>query len=85
MVKYNKLRKIDSTQSWPRTNKAARSIDDFTDGREGALSMTSPMDATEEGEQNNLKQNKMHESWNGIKTYTGNFKAGHFSTLSCQL
>ena len=38
--------------------------------------MTSLMDATEEGEQNNLKQNNMHESCNGIETYTGNFKAG---------
>ena len=35
--------------SGPRTNRADRTIDDFTDGRDGALSMTSPMDATEGG------------------------------------
>jgi hypothetical protein len=39
------------------TNLAAHTIDEFTDGCEGALSMTSPMDATEGGERNNLKEN----------------------------
>ena len=32
-------------------------MDDITHGRQRALSMISPMDATEGGEQNNLKQN----------------------------
>jgi hypothetical protein len=39
-----KLQKIVSKQSGPRTNRAARTIDDFTNGRKGALSMTLPMD-----------------------------------------
>jgi hypothetical protein len=39
------------------TNLDSCTIDDFIDGREGALSMTSLMDATEGEEQNNLKQN----------------------------
>ena len=40
-----------SKQSRPRTHRAARTIEDFTDGREWALSMTSLMDATEGGRQ----------------------------------
>ncbi len=39
------------------TNRAACTIDDFTNRRKGALLMTSLLDATAEGEQNNLKQN----------------------------
>jgi hypothetical protein len=39
------------------TNRAACTIDDFTSGHKGALLMTSLMDTTAEGEQNNLKQN----------------------------
>jgi hypothetical protein len=38
------------------TNLATRTIDDFTDGREGALSMTSPMDAKEGEERNDLEK-----------------------------
>jgi hypothetical protein len=61
---------MDATQGPQGTETAKRAactINDFTYGREGALSMTLPMDATEEGEQNNLKQNNlkqtnMHES-----------------------
>jgi len=37
---------ILSKQSGQTTNRAARTLGDFTDGREGALSVTSPMDAT---------------------------------------
>jgi hypothetical protein len=40
-----------SKQCRLRTNRAARTIDDLINGREGALSMTSPMDATEGGRQ----------------------------------
>jgi hypothetical protein len=39
------------------TNRVACTIDDFIDGYEGALSLPSPMDTAEEGEQNNLKRN----------------------------
>jgi hypothetical protein len=36
MVRNNKLQTIDSKQSGTRTNRAARTIDDFINGREGA-------------------------------------------------
>ncbi len=39
------------------TNRAACTIDYIIDGYKGALSLTSLMDTTEEGEQNNLKRN----------------------------
>ncbi len=35
IVRNNKLQKLDSKQSGTRTNRAARTIDDFIDGREG--------------------------------------------------
>ena len=42
-------------------------MDDFTHGRQGALWMISSMDATEEGEQNNLKQNNSMNHQMGLK------------------
>jgi hypothetical protein len=69
IVRHKKLQKIVSKQRGPRANRAARTIDHFTNGREGAaaLSMTSLVDATAEGEQNNLKQNSSMNHQMGLK------------------
>jgi hypothetical protein len=51
------------------TNRAASTVlvDDFTNGHKGALLMASLMDATAEGEQNNLKQNNNMYHQMGLK------------------
>jgi hypothetical protein len=70
MVRNNKVNKFDSKQSGPRTNRAACTINEYTNGHEGVLSMTSLMDATEGGEQNNLKQNNTVNHHMGLKPWT---------------
>ena len=52
-------------------------MDDFTHGRQGALWMISSMDATEEGEQNNLKQNNKT-----LDMIVGDVLFGHCLVLS---
>jgi hypothetical protein len=54
-------KKLDYISS---TGRAAGTMYDFIYGRQGALWMTSSMDATKRGQQSDLKQNKNHHHGN---------------------